>query len=399
MAWDDDPDEEGGLHGPPLPPDDRLWRHPSELGAAAGATVVEPAPGRVAAWRWAPVLAAALLGGVLTAGVLAATGALPSRVVEQQVIEKVSLTPLVSSPLVAGSADAEDLTQSVGGAVVRIHVPGRGPDGTTSSGVIFRNDGMILASASKLRGASVVRVVLNDGTALEGEVLGSDPSTDVAVVQIDRDGLQVAVLAPGETAPGSTAVAVGAPAGHDSLFTSLGAVTSTGRRVAAGDGTWMYGMIELDLTLVDGCAGGAVVDESGAVFGLLSGQAVDSAGDLVFATPVSVARRVAEQILTDGRPARTWLGVAGADVTSSDEWDVAAGLGALVQDVAPGSPAELAGLQAGDVITTLGGSPIESMSALVVTLRSHDPGATVVVRYWRGGARYETTATLVERPQ
>jgi S1-C subfamily serine protease len=396
VPWDDDADDDPTRLGPPLPPDDRLWRHPSELGGTVAAPAAGTGVGRGVTWP--AVLVAACAGALLAVGALAVTGGMPARIVEHPVVEKVAMTPVVSSPMVRGDRGVDAVTAQVGPAVVRLDI--EGAESTTSvSGVLFRDDGLILTSAHPLRGQRSVSTVLADGRRLDGEVVGLDAATDVAVVRIDGERLPVAVLGTSEALrAGTTTVAIGAPLGEGGAFTATGVVSAVSRKVATTDGRWLHGMIQTDAPIAPGCVGGPLVDTTGAVIGIMTSLAEDRDHDFAYAMPIDLAHRVAQQLVDGGRAVHGWLGIAGADLTAAQIRLLGVDAGAVVQEVAAGSPAAAAGLQPGDVITDIDGRAVPSMSILVVELRDRQPGEQVVVRYWRAGRPTEAPVTLADPP-
>lgn len=402
MPLDDDADDDVGGTGPPLPPDDRLWRHPSELrDHGRGGTGIERLrvddPRRPTTWVTA--LVAGLAGAALAVGVVAVSGTLSPRIVERQVVEKVAVTPVVSSPMVRGERGVAAVAERLSPAIVRFDVDGGGGS-TTGSGVLFRDDGLVLTSAQLVAGATAISVVLTDGRRLDGRLVGADVATDIAVVDVEGDGFTVAVLGTSEGLEvGATTIAIGSPlglAGGPSVTT--GVISAVGRRVEVAGGETLHGMIQTDAPVAPGSSGGALVDANGAIIGITTPLASEPGGRFGFATPIDLARRVADQLLRTGRMVYGWLGVEGADLGT----DIASAMGveggALVRSVAPGSPAEAAGLVPDDVITEVDGEPVASISELVVELRDRDPGDDVVVGYWHDGEHAETTATLAEQP-
>ena len=347
---------------------------------------------------WPAVVAAGLAGGFVTVAVLAVTGGLPTRTVEQPVVEKVAMTPVVSSPMVRGDRGVEAITARVGPAIARLDVERDGST-TSVSGVLFRDDGLILTSAHPVRGEATVTAVLADGRRFDAQVLGVDASTDIAVVHIEGEAFPVAVL--GSTqglSVGATTVAIGSPVGRDGAFVATGVVSATSSKLATVDGRWLHGMIQTDAPIAASCYGGALVDTGGAVIGIMTSLAGDGDDRFGFAIPIELAHRVAGQLAADGQAVHGWLGIAGADLIAAEADELGVPAGAMVREVAEGSPAAAAGLRPGDVITELDGSPVASMSALVVALRDHRPGHAVVVGYWRAGRHAETTAALSVKP-
>lgn len=401
VAPDDAGDEDQGAGGPPLPPDDRLWRHPSELGldgrASMAATGVGQVPRRPALWMVAVV--ASLAGATLSTGVIAATRSLDRRVVERAVVEKVALSPVVSSPTMPGEPGVAAVTERLVPAVVRIET--MRPEGAASgSGVIYRDDGLVLASAHVLNNATTIYIDLADGRRIPGALVGLDSLTGIALIDIDGDGFPVAVLGSAQTLKiGAPAVAIGSPPRSDEApAVTTGVISALDRRVVGPEAKQLHGMIQIDAPTDAGSAGGALVDAQGAVIGILSAVA-EGAGDRYgYATPIDLVRRVAEQLLTEGKVTHCWLGVEGHDLSAEEADQLRLVAGAVVERVAAGSPAEEAGLTATDVITEIDGVAIRSISHLVLQLRTHSPGDRVVVGFWRGGRHVETAVTLVARP-
>jgi S1-C subfamily serine protease len=160
-------------------------------------------------------------------------------------------------------------------------------------------------------------------------------------------------------------------------------------------------MIQTDAPIAPGSSGGALLDNTGAVIGITTAIAVTEVGaeGLGFATPIDLARSVADDIIETGSAHHVWLGIEGIDLdhATADELSVAGG--ARIHKVVDGSPAALAGLEEDDVIVSVEGEDVESMSALIVALRSHDPGDKVHIGYVRDGQRGTMVLELSERPE
>lgn len=399
MSMDDDADDDVDGNVPPLPADDRLWRHPSELsswGPGGASGPFSPTAGRVGRGpAWPIALVAGLVGAALCGGVIAVTGTLSTQ--GRQRVVKVAVTPVVSSPMVRGEPGVEALAEMVGPAVARLVVTIDG-DTEQASGVVYRDDGLLLTSAHEVAGATAITVLLADGRRFDGELVGADLPTDVAVVSINSAHLTVAVLGTSaDLEVGSPTVAVGSPsdAGADPSVTT-GVVSAIERRLDV-DGESLYGMIQTDAPIETGWSGGPLVDARGAVIGITT----DLAGELTafgFATPIDLVRRMADELVASGKVAHGWLGIEGADLTTAQAETMGVPGGAMVRRVTSGSPAARSGLAPADVITEIGDHPVASSSGLVVAMRHHQPGDEVVVRYWRDGRARQTTVTIDERP-
>lgn len=388
--------EEDGLEGPEedldgpsttpwISPDDRLWRHPSEVGFLRSAREAKPTP-------WSLGLLSGAIGALLVFGMMALAGVFrPPTVLEERAVE-------LPAPPRTGVADIPTLAARARPAIVKVEV--RSPSGESSaSGVIFRSDGHVLTNAHVVEGASELTVQTADGERLPGRIVGGDSDTDLAVVKID--GMDFPVVTLGRSTGlrvGEAAIAIGSPLGLDGgPSVSVGVISALSRSVRSADGTPLLDMIQTDASIAPGSSGGALLDMSGAVVGITTAIAMDSrAGgeSLGFATPVEVARDVAHQLIAKGHVVHAWLGIEGDDVVGTGD-DKA---GALVRQVMPNGPAARAGIQPGDVITSIEGKSVKSMLALMVNLRAHSPGDHVAVSLTRNGKEAEVRATLMERP-
>jgi putative serine protease PepD len=404
MASDDDADDLGGF-GQPLPPDDRLWRHPSELAGlqpAPGGGAPAPSPGNRP--LWGAIVAAGLAGAVLATGLLAVSGELGGgdRVVERHVVERVAVSPMVSAPTTRGDLGVVRLTDQVRPSVAAVEVATE-EGGRSGSAVLYRDDGHLLTSATLVEGATGL-VVVAAGRRLPGRVVGADPSTDIAVVKVDLartlDGTAVpsAVLGDGASlAVGQPAVSIGLPGHGGSPVVASGVVSALGLRLERQGADPLYGMIQIDVPVAAGAVGGPVLDSRGAVIGIASG-ALPSDGRFGFAVPIDVARRVADDLLDDGEVDHCWLGIEGVDLDAAASDRLHGPGGAVVLAVVPSSPASTAGLQATDVIAQIDGRPLDGVSSLVAELRRRLPGDQVLLGLWRGEEWIEVTATLGVRP-
>ncbi|MDP1820245.1 MAG: trypsin-like peptidase domain-containing protein [Acidimicrobiales bacterium] len=400
MPTDDDADDDVTGFGAPLPPDDRLWRHPSELGRhASGDEVAGGRRRRSGRTATLPVaLIAGLAGAVLSTGIIAVTGHLSPRVIERQVVERVAVTPMVSSPMVRGDRGVAKVASQMSPAIVRLDVT---RDGTTAtgSGVVFRDDGLVLTSAHVVEGADDIHVRLDNGRNLAGTLVGADALTDVAVLDVDARDVPVALLGSAAALEvGEPAVAIGSPLGlRGGPSVTTGVISAVDRTVDGPDGS-LHGMIQTDAPIAPGSSGGALVDSTGAVVGIITAKATEAGDRFGFATPIDLARRVADELVQRGAASHGWIGVEGVDLPPDQAGAMGVEGGALVRGVLGDGPAKAAGLAQDDVITEVNGEPIESMPDLVVELREHRPGEEVKVGYWRKGKRSEASVIVDDRP-
>jgi putative serine protease PepD len=286
------------------------------------------------------------------------------------------------------SGEAEEpvaaVAESLSPAVVQIETT----DGL-GSGFVYDDEGRILTAAHVLGDAEQVMVRLADGSSLEGEVIGTDPGTDVAVVQVDPDeaDLQVAPLALNvDVQVGQLAVAIGSPFGLDQTVTS-GIVSAVGRTVETPGGA--IPMIQTDAPINPGNSGGALADRRGRIIGINDQIATEGGGNVGvgFAIPIDTAKAVADKLVSGGEVDSGFLGVSTAAVRTGDG-------GVAVVKVSEGSPAADAGFEKGDVITAIDGDRIASATDLVATIRAHSPGDKITVTFERDGETKEVEVTL-----
>jgi S1-C subfamily serine protease len=367
---------------PLLPPDDRVWRHPSEISSHPLGSTRGRRRGDV---RVLPVAAlSGVIGALLATGVLAAVGDMGNDKETIRTVVQREASPL-AVPVAAGAGIVE-VAEKTKPAVVEVHADGDtdDPDG---AGVVFRSDGHILTSARAVGGSRAVQVVLPDGQGLEARVVGRDPETDLAVLKVDRTGMATAAF--GSAAGlkvGQVAIVVGA-----SL--ALGVVSALGRDVRVPDGPMLLDLIQTDAPVAASSSGGALVDAGGALIGITT-----SVGGVGYATPVDLARDVADQLVAHGKAMHTWLGVEGGDLGTAEARRLGVDGGAVVRRVHDGSPAAAAGLAPRDVIVAVDGVTVQSMSALKVTLRGRRPGQVVDLRLLRDGKEQRVATTLASPP-
>jgi serine protease Do len=226
------------------------------------------------------------------------------------------------------------------------------------SGFIVREDGVIVTNAHVVSGASSISVAMKDGTTYPAKLLGSDETNDLAVIKIDAKGLPVAPLGNSTNLlVGEWAIAIGNPygflLGNTEPSVTAGVVSGTGRNLAAeSQGAGVYvDMIQTDASINPGNSGGPLVNSLGEVIGVNSSLFSPSGGSigLGFAIPINRARRVTEDLLVHGVVRRPWIGIKLQLGNASNARDIVA-RGVVVSSVVPGSPADRAGIRAGDVL-------------------------------------------------
>jgi S1-C subfamily serine protease len=286
-----------------------------------------------------------------------------------------------------------DVARAVSPAVVSVV-----RDEGSGSGILIRRDGVILTNAHVVGNARTVRIGLADGRMLQGEVLGGDPSVDVAVVRVDADNLPVAPLGDADHLEvGQAAIAIGNPLGLERTVTS-GVVSAVNRNPG---GVALDGLIQTDAAISPGNSGGPLLDSQGRVIGINSVviRAPGSEG-LGFAIPIGLASDVAEQVLRTGHVTRAYLGVAYRDIDPqlARQFGLPVEEGVIVAAVEPNTPAARAGVRPGDIVTALDGGKITQGGDLRRTLRAHRPGDTVTLRLLRETGQAEARVRLGEAP-
>lgn len=261
------------------------------------------------------------------------------------------------------------------------------------SGVIVAAQGYILTNNHVVEGADEIAVMLPGGKVAEARVVGTDPETDLAVLRVDAKRLQPITFAdPASVQIGDIVLAVGDPFGVGQTVTQ-GIVSATGRN-RLGINTF-ENFIQTDAAINPGNSGGALVDTAGHLVGINTAIYSRSGGSqgIGFAIPVSLARQVMEQIIATGRVSRGWLGVSARDVIHET---TGAAAGAALVAVQRGSPAERAGLRAGDTVVSINGKEIGDTAALINETAALSPGTKAQFKVLRGR---ETTSLAVELGQ
>jgi putative serine protease PepD len=363
-------------------------------------------PGR---WRLgiaAGLVGAALIGGGAGAGVMALTGggtvATASGAAAQSVVIKDAQNATSTTAAAAKAAPS----------VVTLYVSGNAGSGS-GSGVVLSADGYVLtnnhvvtldSSTDQVR----VQVRTADGTLYDATVVGTDPTSDLAVVKLDgASGLTPATFAnSNDVQVGDLAVAIGAPLGLSNTVTD-GIVSATNRAVATGSDQeqTVIDALQTDAAINPGNSGGPLVDAEGKVVGIntaiasvatsdVPGQESGQSGNIGvgFAIPANTAKRIAQEIIDTGSATHALLGVTAR--TASDNADSAVGTGAQLAAVKDGSPAADAGLQPGDIITAVGSRVVTSSTELTAAVRSAQPGDKVTLTVRRGQDSSQVDVTL-----
>ncbi|HEX3061590.1 MAG TPA: trypsin-like peptidase domain-containing protein [Usitatibacter sp.] len=255
------------------------------------------------------------------------------------------------------------------------------------SGVIVSREGYILTNEHVVEGVSDIQVTLADGRLVTGRIVGSDPETDLAVVRVPATGLTPITFGSSEQAKvGDVVLAIGDPFSVGQTVT-MGIISATGREIGGPSNPYST-FIQTDAAINPGNSGGALVDAGGNLIGINTLIFSRSGGyqGIGFAIPVSLAKKVMEQIIETGTVTRGWFGVDVADI--SPELAESLGLksthGAIVGAIERGSPADRGGLKLGDVIVAVAGQPVPDVTSTLNAIASVAPGKSVPVRVLRG---------------
>ena len=278
------------------------------------------------------------------------------------------------------------------------------------SGVIYRKDGYIITNNHVIQDADQVNVAFADGSTERGQVVGRDPSTEIAVVKVDRDDLPAAKFSEShDLLVGQPAVAIGSPSGFQSTVTA-GVISGLNRELSAQltggrqQDPALVGLIQTDAAISPGNSGGALADRNGEVIGVnvayLPPQQT-GAENIGFAIPSDTVVSVADQLIENGRATHPYLGISLADLTpeAAQQFGVSVDSGAIVANVESGGPADTAGLKPKDVVTALDSTEVKDSGDMLSALRGYQPGDDVTLTVDRNGDKRNIDVKLGERSQ
>ncbi|MGD8957334.1 MAG: trypsin-like peptidase domain-containing protein, partial [Chromatiaceae bacterium] len=252
-----------------------------------------------------------------------------------------------------------------------------------------------------IEGASEIQVVLGDGRSLPARLVGSDPETDIAVLQAAGSKLPVASLSEADTLQvGDVVMAIGNPFGVGKTVT-MGIVSATGRNQLGI--TEFENFIQTDAAINPGNSGGALINAIGDVVAINTAIFSQSGGSLGigFAIPIQLAEEVMAQLIQNGRVIRGWLGISGQDLTTAlaESMGIDFREGILVSGVLEGGPGDQAGLKPGDLIVKIDRRPVTSAQQMLARIASRPPGSPLSLTVSRDGSELEQVAIVGERPR
>jgi len=294
------------------------------------------------------------------------------------------------------------VAESVSPAVVRIQVESKQGRGGSGSGFIFTPDGFILTNSHVVHGGEKITVWTPDSGDFRAQVIGEDPDTDLALLRIDAPILHSVKLGDSRRIRvGQLVVAIGNPYGFQYTVTA-GVVSALGRSLRSQSGRLIEDVIQTDAALNPGNSGGPLVNSAGEVVGVNTATILPAQG-LCFAISINTAQFIASKLIRYGRVRRSYIGVqaqtAALNRTIARHYQLEALTGALILAAEPGSPAQKAGLQEGDVITSLAGEPVEGVDVLHRLLGEDRIGIKTRLIVLRGARRLEISLIPEMRPQ
>ena len=284
--------------------------------------------------------------------------------------------------------------------IIAITEAGMNPGRATGTGVVITSDGDILTNDHVVDGADNVSVLFaGDTEPTPATVLAVDVGNDLALIHVDKTGLTPAVFAdPDSIDIGDEVVAVGFALDLDGGPTvTRGIVSALNRTIVSGDGA-LDGLIQTDTAISSGNSGGPLVNTRGQVIGIntavFQSSSEVAANNVGFSISVAEALPVIEELRAQANGQARTEGYLGVSVLDRND----GGLGAMIAEVSPGSPADLAGMKVDDVVIQADGSPVDGQPALVAAIRDKSPGDTIKIDVLRDGERITLTAKLIERP-
>ncbi len=269
------------------------------------------------------------------------------------------------------------------------------------SGVIVAPDGYALTNHHVIDGAERIEAVLHDGAVAQARIVGADPDTDLALLQIDGAGHAAAALGDSDALRvGELAIAIGNPLGLQATVTA-GVVSAVRRTLRGAGGRLIEDIIQTDAAINPGNSGGALVDAQARVIGV-NVAIIGGAQGICFAVPINTAKRIIPDLMRDGRVARGWFGVAGQTQALSKalvrRLNLTSDSGVLVAGLVSGGPAECSGVRVGDVVLAIDGVDTPSVDHIHRALTRDTIGRAVALDVLRDGTVTRLTLSVTQRP-
>lgn len=275
------------------------------------------------------------------------------------------------------------------------------PENSLGSGVIVSEQGLILTNNHVIATADTIEVALSDGRKMSANIVGTDPDTDLALIKIEASNLPAITFASSDTLNvGDVVLAIGNPFGVGQTVTQ-GIVSALGRSHL---GINIYeNFIQTDASINPGNSGGALIDTDGNLVGINSAIYSRSGGSMGigFAIPTTLAKQVMEQIVTQGNVTRGWIGIEAQDITPdlAESFRLKQAQGALIAGVLRNSPADKAGLRAGDVLLAIEGKPVIDSGSMLNLIAALQPNQKAVIQIARAETTINIQITIGKRPK
>jgi serine protease DegQ len=275
------------------------------------------------------------------------------------------------------------------------------PDNSLGSGVIVSEQGLILTNNHVVATADEIEIALSDGRKMSAKVVGTDPDTDLALIKVDADHLPAITFSSSDTlSVGDVVLAIGNPFGVGQTVTQ-GIVSALGRN-HLGINTY-ENFIQTDASINPGNSGGALIDAEGNLVGINSAIYSRSGGSMGigFAIPVTLARQVMEQIISQGDVTRGWIGIEAQDITPelAESFKLTRTQGSLIAGILRNSPADKAGLRAGDVLLEIEGKEVTDSGSMLNLIAVLKPNQKAVLKIARAEKTLNVPIIVGKRPK
>jgi S1-C subfamily serine protease len=367
--------------------------------------------------RWIPVIGGAVAGGVIALIIAGGSGGTTTTTTVVQsgggstgTSQSASSEP--ASIKSTGGMTINQIYRSASPGVVDIMVTSQGQNPSSGlfggggqtqqgegAGVVYNKSGYILTDEHVVANASSIKVTFSNGKKASARVIGTDPSTDVGVIKVDAPASELHPIPLGNSdvaQVGDPVVAIGSPFSLPQTVTA-GIVSQTGRSIMAPNNYTIPGAIQTDAAINPGNSGGPLLNASAQVLGLndqietnnTNGTGQGSSSGVGFATPINTDAKIANQIISGRKVQHAYVGVELSGGSSG---------GAQVSSVQQNSPATVAGLQQGDLITAIDGKTVATTDQFIATIDNYSPGQTVTLTVQRAGQTKQIHVKLGVRP-